>query len=171
MGYNINERHLLDIFLNCSEFSDKYILHSWDKEKISRLLFENMDSASFFDILGVDYSSELKGIIPKSWKLVRFKYYKTSRFMEFSGYRVTYINRDNKFIDLIINNMKIIDESKKIALEGFFRALKLNLKNDFAQVLTKQKGILKLFVDAKSIREDDINNYILTVDDFPQYDL
>lgn len=167
--YNIKDHHLLDIYSNCSNFSDRYILHSWNKEKISHLLFEEMHSTSFFELLGIYYSSELKGIIPKSWKLVGFKYYRTSRFMEFSGYNITYLNRDNKFIDLIIDNIKIIDELNKIALEGFFRALKLNLKNNFTQVIASQKGILKWFIDANLIREEDIDNFILTVEDFPQY--
>jgi hypothetical protein len=81
----------------------------------------------------------------------------------------TILNRDNRFVDLLIKGKHIIKEDKKIAIEGFFRTLRLDLKNNFEKIITKQREILKWFVDAGLINNDGTDNYILTKDDFPPH--
>lgn len=68
---------------------------------------------------------------------------------------------------MLIKNKDIIKGDKKIALEGFFRTLKHDLKNNPDRILSKQREILKWFIDAKLINEHELKNYILTKDDFP----
>ena len=110
---------------------------------------------------------EFKGFLPKTWKLVRFKNYKTSRFIEFWGLE-TILNRDNRFMDLLIRGKDILKErSKKMAVEGFFRSLKMDLRSNFEKMIEKQREILKWFVEAGLIDEKDIDYYILTREDFP----
>ncbi|MCK4796992.1 MAG: ATP-binding protein [Spirochaetes bacterium] len=166
----IDDLKTVELFSKCSEFSKRYHYILYYNDFILNSMFKSVHTMSLFEILGIDYFNELKGFIPKTWKLVKFKNYKTSKLMEFSGsYEETFLNRDNKFIDLLIKNKHNIKGNEKTAIEGFFRTLKLDLNKDFEKVFTKQKDILKWFVDANLIKKGDMNNYILTVDDFPQY--
>ena len=155
------------IFIECSGFSDNklYIIEQWENYKLIQYFFKNISCDDFLRCLGKKNSNELNDIKPKTWMLARFKKYKTSKFMEFLN--PTILNRDNLFIDLLIKNKDIIKGDKKIALEGFFRTLKHDLKNNPDRILSKQREILKWFIDAKLINEHELKNYILTKDDFP----
>ena len=166
-----NEEHIKQIFYGCSGFAEDklYLLSDYSLDNFAKCLFKDVHSTDFLSFLDIEKSDELKGIIPKTWKLVRFKNYKTSRLIELVDYATTYLNRDNAFIDLLIKGKHILTGDKKLAVEGFFRSLKIDLKADFQKIIAKQKDILKWFVNAGVIGEDDINNYILTKDDFPPH--
>ena len=114
-------------------------------------------------------SDELEGMIPTTWKLMRFQNYETSRLVELSTYSHTILNRDHKFINILVKNKHIIVDDKKMAVQGFFRSLKTDLKSDFQKFVDKQKKILKWFTDAQSISEDEMGDYILTKADFPTH--
>ena len=80
-------------------------------------------------------------------------------------------NRDNKFIDLLIRGKHILKGAIKMAVQGFFRSLKIDLKSGLQKVIEKQKDVLKYFIEANIIDETEIDNYILTKDDFPHINI
>jgi len=97
-----------------------------------RNVFKSISWTSFFSLFDTEISDELYGIIPKTWKLLRVKNYKTSHFFEWPfdwpNYGKTFINRDNNFIDLLIRGKHILKRNNKMAVQGFFRSLKMDLK-------------------------------------------
>ena len=163
-----NEDYLKQIISNCSEFkqNELYLLSG---KLYAELLFEGIDSRSLLHFIVMERSNELEGIIPEDWKLVSFKNYKSTRFIEFShrGDITTIVNRDNRFIDILIKGKQIITGAKKIAIQGFCRTLRADLILNFESLIEKQKEILKWFVEAGLICEEEINNYVLTKEDFP----
>jgi hypothetical protein len=171
-GYwNCTEEHLKQIFSECSGFTEDnfYLLSEYGSDDVAKCLLGNIRQIDFLKFLEMEESNELKNMILKTWKLARFKNYRTSRLIEFSGYQSTILNRDNRFINLLIKNKNIIDDNRKIELEGFFRTLKFHFKYDFQKVLMQQKKILKWFVDEGIIGKDQVENYILSKDDFPPH--
>jgi len=165
-----NEEDIKEIFYGWPGFpEDKlYLLSEYPHCEFAKCLFKDVYSTDFLSLVDIEKSNELEGIIPKTWKLVRFKNYRTSRLIELVD-RDTYLNRDNPFIDLLIKGKHILTRDKKLAVEGFFRSLKIDLKADFQKIIAKQKDILKWFVNAGVIGENDVNNYILTKDKFPRH--
>ena len=111
---------------------------------------------------------DLNGIIPKTWKVIKFGDIKTSRlFLDKWG---SFLNVNNNFIDLLSKNKSVITEERRITLDGFFRTLKMYAKrNKFDLIEKNQKKILQWYVEANIINLDDVENYILKKDDFPQY--
>jgi len=156
--YLLSEEYYYDIFADC--------------------LFDNIYTTTFSSFLasflGITESDELKDMMPKTWKLAKFQNYKTPRLIEFSyhsspSHLNTILNRDHKLVNLLVKGKHIIEDDKKMAVLGFFRNLKKDLKSDFQKVVDKQKDILKWFIDAQLISEDEIGDYILTKDDFPTH--
>jgi hypothetical protein len=139
--------------------------------KLSELLLDKVTYIDFFQIISAERSYELRGLIPKSWTLAKLNNYKTSRFIEFShGYgEITVVNRDNRFVDLLIRNKDLIYGDRKIALLGFFRSLKQAIRTNFHGVRSQHSEILKWFVDAQVIAEDQIEDYLFVEDDFPPH--
>lgn len=168
-GYD--EDHIKQVVFRCSGFkkNELYLPQEYPGSLFARCLFDDADLHSFTFFVNMERSNELEGIIPKAWKLARFKNYKTTRFIEFSHYKFTIVNMDNRFINLLINGKQIITEDRKIAVEGLFRSLKRDVKSNFEGFIKKQKEILKWFVDAGLISKDEINNYVLTKEDFPPH--
>jgi molecular chaperone HtpG len=166
-----DEAHIKQILSGCSGFAQNelYLLREYPGYLFAECLFEDIDSYSFTFFVNVEKSNELKEIIPKAWKLVRFKNYKTDRLIEFSHYDFTIVNRDNRFINLLIKDRPNITGDRKIAVEGFFKSLKMDIRYNFENVIKKQKEILKWFVEDGLISEDEIDNYILTKEDFPPH--
>ena len=165
----ISNDHIKQIFSECAGFSENflYLQNDYLIDYFIDYLLINVNRTDFLTFLEMEKSKELKGILPTRWKLVKFKTYKTSRFIEFVYWDKTFVNRDNRFIDFLIKNKHIIKGGKKIAILGFFRSLRTDLNSDFNIVTSKQRDILKLFIDEQLITEDEICNYILTLDDFP----
>jgi hypothetical protein len=168
-GYD--EDHTKQIVFGCSEFTknELYLVFEHPGHLFVECLFGDGNSRNFLSFIDQERSNELEGIIPKAWKLARFKNYKTTRFIEFSHYKFTVVNRDNRFINLLIKGKQSITEDRKIAVEGFFRSLKTGVKWNFESVIKKQKEILKWFIEDGLISEDEINNYTLTKEDFPPH--
>jgi hypothetical protein len=167
-----HEKQITQIFSGCTGVDNDtlYLLGEYYVNSFATLLFENPDDyVSILSVIDMKKSEGLEGIIPKTWKLVEFRNYKTSRLIEFMDYDKTFLNRDNKFVDLLIKGKHIIKGDKKIAAEGLFRTMKSDLRNDFQKMVTKQKDILQWFVDAHLVNEDEISNYILTENDFPPH--
>jgi predicted RNase H-like HicB family nuclease len=156
--YLLSEEYYYDIFADC--------------------LFDNIYTTKFssflVSFLGMAESDELKDMMPTTWKLTKFQNYKTPRLIEFSyhsslSHLTTILNRDHKLVNLLVKGKHIIEDDKKMAVLGFFRNLKKDLKSDFQKVVDKQKDILKWFIDAQLISEDEMGDYILTKDDFPTH--
>lgn len=166
-----DESHLNQIISNCSGFSQNklYLLCKYPDMIFAKCLFEDVDSRSLIYFIDMEKSNELKGMIPKTWKLARLKNYKTTRFIEFSHYKLTIVNRDNRFINLLIKDRQNITGDRKMAVEGFFKSLKMDIRYNFENVIKKQKEILKWFVEDGLISKDEINNYVLTKEDFPPH--
>lgn len=161
------EEHIKQILSSLDFTEDNvYLLDGWPFSPYASFLFENFIVTDFTSLLNKKISRELKGLIPKSWKLVKFENYKTSRLIEFSDLS-TVLNRDNRFIDLLIKGKDILRGEAKLAVEGFFRSLKMHLKSDFQEVINKQKDILQFFVNQRLIKKNEIDKYLLTKGDFP----
>jgi hypothetical protein len=82
---------------------------------------------------------------------------------------MTIVNKDHKFIDLLIKHFGLLTADRKIAVRGFFKTLKYDVKWKFAEVIKSQKEILKWFVQANAIKDNEMENYILTEKDFPPH--
>ena len=167
-----DEDHIRQIISGCSGFTQNelyLLLPEYPGYLFVECLFDDVNSHSFTFFVNMERSNELKGIIPKAWKLARFKNYKTTRFIEFSHYKFTIVNSDNRFINLLIKDRLNVTGDRKIAVGGFFKSLKNDVKWNFEGVIKKQKEILKWFVEDGLISEDEINNYVLTKEDFPPH--
>lgn len=169
--YDCNEEHIKQIFFGCSGFAEDelYLLSGYPSNSFAGYLFNDICSTDLISLIDMEKSDELKGMIPTTWKLRRFQDYETLRLIEFSYYSTTILNRDHKFINLLVKGKRIIGGDTKMAVQGFFRNLKNDLKSDFSKVVDKQKDILKWFIDAQLISENEMGNYILTKDDFPPH--
>lgn len=166
--YSCSDKHLQKVFFNCPEFEDEYIYVN--NNHFFELLFD-IPKLKLESIIKMKDSDELDGLIPKSWRTVKFLNYKTSSLLEFADNygNITIINRDNRFIDLIIRGKKKILDDREIAMDGFFRGLRRRLKYNFDEIIKEQKIILKWFIDDGLIDKEEIENYILKKEDFPTY--
>jgi hypothetical protein len=164
-----DESHLNQIISNCSRFSRNklYLLCEYPNMNFAKCLFEDVDSRSLIYFIDMEKSNELKGMTPKTWKLAKFKNYKTDRLIEFSHYDFTVINMDNRFINLLIKDKLNISGDRKMAVEGFFRSLKIDVRHNFENVIKRQKEIMEWFVKDGLIGRDEIDDYTLTKEDFP----
>jgi hypothetical protein len=130
-------------------------------------VLDDAKELTLFDYFDIEKFKTLKEFLPSNWFVGRFKNYKTTRFFELIHYQKTVVNRDHPFVDLIINNLEILSPDNKIALEGFFKGIKVDAKRDLNLVLDKQKKILKWYLKKNVISNGDIPTFMLTVDDFP----
>jgi len=165
--HSCSDRHLQKIFFNHLAFEGDYIyvMNNYFLELLFDIPKVKLDS-----IIKMNNSEELGDLVPKTWQTVKFLNYKTSSFLEFAdNYNLTIINRDNRFIDLIIQNKEKIQDDREIALKGFFRNLRIRLKYNFDEIIKEQKIILKWFVDDGLINEEEIDKYLLKKEDFPTY--
>ncbi len=144
-----------------------YILLGYSSAFFEEALGKSIDSKRFITFLDTEVFDDLEGIIPKVWELVRFKNFGTHRFIELIYGQTTFLNRDNRFVDLLIKGLSRIVGSRRMAAQGFFRALRSEVRSDFEKVLRKQKEILKWFVEDDLIKENELDKYLLTKDDFP----
>ncbi len=167
------EDHLKQLLSKAQLRNDTfYLLGHYSTNTFIENIFKDISWISFLSLFETETSDELYGIIPKTWKLLRIKNYETSRLFEWPfDYGNTFINRDNKFIDLLIRGKHILKGTIKMAVQGFFRSLKMDLKSDFQKTIEKQRDVLKYFIDAGIISGNDIDNYILTKDDFPHLNI
>ena len=120
------EKQIKQVFSSCSGFSenDIYLLsNSYYDETFVKILFKGDHSSCFTDFIKMEKSDELGKMIPISWKLMKFKNYRTDRLIEFThGYpQITILNRDNRFINLIIKGKHLLKREQEMAIEGFFR--------------------------------------------------
>lgn len=161
-GNCVDEKQVEQIFLSSDLNNGKlYILSENKTHDFIKCIFYNR-SINLFSTLRWATSKELEGMLLKTWKLVKFKNYKSSRLMEFDY--PTIINRDNKFIDLLIKYKEILNEERRVTVEGFFRSLKIDLR-DIEKVRKKQTAILNWYVEDKLI--DNIDEYLVKEEDFP----
>jgi len=170
-SYDCDDEHTKQIFSGCSGFAEDelYLLSEYISNIFAKCLFDDIRSEDILSFIDMEKSDEIKGIIPTTWKLRRFRNYKTSRLVEFSTSSTTILNRDHKFINLLVKGECIIGGPTKMAVLYFFRNLKKDLHGDFSKVVGKQKDILRWFTDAQLISEDELDDYILTMGDFPPH--
>ena len=106
-----------------------------------------------------------------------FKNYKTIHIFEpdYDG-DARLINANHKFIKLLLKEDKHLDEIRSL-IEQFFNTLnKLAREGDlderkglFEELLNIQREILNWLAERGTIEENDIDKYLLTKDDFPDY--
>lgn len=164
-----NTAHIKEIIDKCKIISKDYI-YIQAEELLSIPEFhlnDEFDSVDINKLIGMRKSNELAGLIPVTYKLYSFRNYTSTRLIEFL-YPIT-INRDNPFINLIIENIELIKGDKKIAIEGFFRTLMRESKKDLRICRNKQIEILKWFTEKNKISETDFEKYLLTELDFPPH--
>lgn len=149
-------------------------------------VFNILKGKNIFDFLKLQKSNELKMLLSKiNVSLVRFKNIKTEKFILYYNYPDIYspekkyikpkfsdtlLNRDNKFVQLLIQHQKLIKGDKKMAFESFLKLIEyfpLHLKYD--EVMRQQKEILKWFINAKIIEKNDLTKYLLQRSDFSVY--
>jgi hypothetical protein len=176
-AFESNGERTKQIFKDCTGFTEDhiYFLNVGHNKSAIEILFPeytyNSGSYRFtretglLSFISLKESNELEGIIPPTWKLAKFKNYNTSGLLEFLDYH-TILNREHKFVDLLIRNKNIIDGNRKVALESFFRTMKHFLRRDFQKLITQQNEILKWFVDAKLINDIEMKDYIFSRNDF-----
>jgi len=106
-------------------------------------------------------------IFPSSWKVVRFTNYQSKRFLERLRYWGGLVNAEHRFISLLVKNESTLNtEGRKAIVLSFFRELKRKASwLDFSQIQREQRKILQWFKDAGII--ENVDDYILTKDDFP----
>lgn len=170
--FNLNEyadSHIRQIIAASTVFSEKNVYPSIEYPlfRLLSLLFGDYESFDFLNLISYSSSYELLGLIPNTWRLFKFKDYHTKRLIEFSHGEVTILNRDNRFLDLIIRNKNIKDGYKVMAISMFFETLKSDLKRDIAYVQGKQRDIIRGFADSHIIEEKEIEGYISKKEDFP----
>jgi hypothetical protein len=168
---NYTEDHAKQLLSCCSGFSDNdiYLLPEYPWVNVAPLVFNKHIVTDFVNFLKFKRSDALKGFIPKTWILADFINYKSSRLIEISHFNLTILNKDHKFLDLLIKNKSTIRGDRKIALKGFFRSLKMDVKRRLTEVMESQKEILRWFVQEGIIKDNEMENYILTRDDFPPH--
>jgi len=168
-----DERFVKEIFQKIKGLTDEniYIVYSWGLSYLGEDFFGEYKEKHYADFLEIEKSKELIGILPKTWRVGRIKDYKTTKFIEISEtYGRTIVNRDNRFLDLIIRGASNLTGEQKLALTGFFRILKETVKRDFSEFVSNQEKIIRIFVNMKIIEESEIPKYILTEEDFPDRD-
>ncbi|MHA1363794.1 MAG: HD domain-containing protein [Candidatus Freyarchaeota archaeon] len=187
-----SDEDLQQVFSKCDGFTENYIylMPESNTRSFEMDLFEDVRYAETLEFFDIEISKELEDIIPekgfeimipREYRLVRFKNYTTCRLLErlptareFSGERY-FFNRDHRFIDLLVKNKTIISENTKNEIKEFFTLLitwiESSLRREFffKRLLSDHRNILKRLVDEKVINEDEISNYLLTKDDFPPY--
>jgi molecular chaperone HtpG len=167
--YNYENEHIRQILFGLSNpIGDKsYIAaENYKTSGFAKWLFGEIKRIRLLSHVEMEESNELNGMIPKTWKLVRFLNFESDRLVDFPLYSNTFVNRDNRFIRLLVENVDVIKGDRRMAIVGFFRSLKLNLKNDFQEVTKNQKEILNWFVEIGVIKKDEMDFYVLTPTDF-----
>jgi signal transduction histidine kinase len=168
-----DDEHIREMYCGCSRFTEnKLYLFSgtdWASHPRCVFLFKDVyecDFTSLFDIVTTD---AFKTLMPRSWKVGKFRNYQTSRFMEFSHPGLTMLNRQNRFVALLLRHRGLIKGDKAMALASFFHSFPTDLDHGFPRVTGNQKEILKWFVDAELLAPSEIDDYVLTPDDFPPH--
>ena len=170
--YNIyNSARLKELLLQIdSSFNDSFFI-IYPETQISNIisLFDIVPRIDMFEILGIVRIPDAHNIFPKTWTIACFENYETTRFMEFSDWNTTIINVNNRFSKLLLTNENAIinDKTLLLALNGFFRNLKKQIKKDFSAFRANQIEIINWFVDMNIIPQESLETYLLNVDDFP----
>ncbi len=138
-----------------------------------KILF-NIDPTDFIDIFGLrsirstkldSIFSDLHNGAGVGYFLFQASYW-TTRFVEYATSDEIIFNKNNRFIKLIIDNEKLLaDATTTFSLKDFFSDLIRN--NNYSHILSKQKFIIKLFVEKHIIDQEDAVKYELKPDDFP----
>ena len=167
-----SEEHRQRIIRECSGFDEQHLYVLWEplnNSYVLRLVLNRHYGIDFLSLIDMTKSDEMTGFIPSTWILAKFNNYSTSRLIEFCHGAVTVLNRDNLFINLLIANKNHFKGSRKMAIFGFFRTLKIDLRNNFPLLQEKQKDILKIFVEEGIISENQFDNFIIKKEDFPPH--
>ena len=139
-SYKYGEECIKQIFSGCSIVveGELYLLsEGYTSDAVIECLFDDINpitlTSFLVSFLGMKESDELKDMIQKTWKLARFQNYETSRLIECSylssySHSTTILNRDHKFINLLVESKHIVRDGKKMAVQGFFKDLRKDLK-------------------------------------------
>jgi len=104
---------------------------------------------------------------PKTWKVVEYTQYKTSRLLDDFGFYQVYVNAGHPFIEILLKYGKdvIRTEERKKRVASFFGNLRRAVPDDFAGILREQKTILDWFGKAEFVT--DTKGLLLTHKSFP----
>ena len=178
------EEHIKQVISECSGFKEDelYLLPHFDdfntKDTLEFLL-ENIQPVSLLSFIEMENSNEMEDLVRLSFplRIVRFKNYRTSRLVEFLGHNDVILNRENRFIDLLIRHKNFFDNKRII--EGLFDSLRYYLLGDshhsggteegFKKIVERQKEILENLIEADLISENEKDSYILAKNDFPPH--
>lgn len=116
-------------------------------------------------------------ILDTGWRLAKFKNNSTKNFLEINydrHYNATFeyqgyvaLNEDNPFINVLIKRQTDIKKkNRKSSIMNFLSQLTFSLFNP-QTVIRNQKELMRELVAAKVIKEAELNEYLLTRNDFP----
>ena len=176
-----DDDYLLEIIENVSVDSIKNSIIIADEKDgpivdLCKMLF-NITSMDFVEIFGENWSqfrssklnsifSDLHNSTGVGYFLFEARSYYTRRFVEYASDDEIVFNENNIFLKLIHNyESSLSDEITIFLLNDFFSDLIKN--NNYNHILSKQKTILRLFVEKHIINNADMAKYELTLDDFP----
>jgi len=176
-----NSIYVAEIVTNCSsiDWNGFYIFKNSDANMINRIidwkkkhgieippLVKELDVDDTVKYIVNKRAKDLQ-IFPVSWnsRIVKFMNYRSEKMIE--GISWFLVNVEHKFVDLLVKGENVINTAgRKAMVLSFLRELRRNVYDrNFQKIQRKQKEILQWFKDTGMI--ENVDNYILTENDFP----
>jgi hypothetical protein len=172
-----NTNYLVDLIGKCTGFSDdelyvipdySYFSHRniW---KLLGIILPNHKREGFLTRFEFELDKRLDDVVLTTWRVCRFSNYDSHRFIEFTSSYTTYLNSENRFIRLLLENHKRLTRRQKLLIKDFCDKFEADLRENLAleAIQERQIAVLETFVSARSIQQKDIGSYLITKDDFP----
>lgn len=171
LPYNITYRNYVIKNSKIFESNVMYIIYNYYKEDdIYKILNMNYKKYNLKSFLEYTENTNLKLVIPKTWKIVSFKNYNTKLFIDILSEK-TFINNNHNFIKLLSKYYKHYKSDKTIMelLGSFFIQFKKDVKNDINIIHEKQKIILKWFEEQNIINNLNYEDYLIRKNEIPKW--
>lgn len=172
-----NTDYLVDLMGKCTGFSDdelyvipdySYFTHRniWT---LLNIILPNHKREGFLTRFQFKLDKRLDDVVLSTWRICRFSNYDSHRFIEFTSSYTTYLNSENRFIKLLLENSERLTRRQKLLIKDFCEKFEADLRENLAleAIQERQIALLQTFVSAGSIEPKDIGSYLITKDDFP----
>jgi hypothetical protein len=171
-----NTNYLVKMMAKCSGFSDSalYVMPDYTYfsfKNIGTLLdriLPKYTRQGFLHYFKFKEDMRLSDVLP-GWIVCKFHNYESAKFIEFAVEYRKYLNAENKFVKLLLDNHKTLTSIQKSLIKDFCKLFEADLQQNFSMdiVQKRQISILETFESEAIIDEAEIESFLITNDDFP----
>ena len=172
-----NTGYLVKMIRDCSGFSNDevYIVPDYtyfsygNIQRLLDLIFPSYETTGFLTFFKFVEDKRLKNVLPPDWVVLKFGNSTSDRLIEFVDNYRRFLNSNNKFVQLLLENKERLSAYQKKLIIEFCEVLEQELRDKptIIQAQKKMTSILKTFVRAGIIKNVDIQSCLIAEDDFP----